>query len=75
MVFWDPDYAQISSTLPFSYVTNTEFFSIIAQGRGLVCINGTEMDIASQSKTVEEAVANLKEAVELYLEDEDIQMS
>ena len=33
-----------------------------------------EMDIASQSKTVEEAVANLKEAVELYLEDEDIQM-
>ena len=31
-----------------------------------------EMDIASQGKTVEEAVANLKEAVELYLEDEDI---
>ena len=31
-----------------------------------------EMDIASQGKTVGEAVANLKEAVELYLEDEDI---
>lgn len=30
-----------------------------------------EVDIASQGKTVEEAVSNLKEAVELYLEDED----
>jgi len=30
-----------------------------------------ELDIASQGKTVEEAVPNLKEAVELYLEDED----
>ena len=30
------------------------------------------MDIASQGKTMEEAVSNLKEAVELYLEDEDI---
>ena len=30
-----------------------------------------ELDIASQGKTVEEAVSNLKEAVELYLEDED----
>ena len=31
-----------------------------------------DRDIASQGKTVEKAVANLKEAVELYLEDEDI---
>ena len=31
-----------------------------------------ELDIASQGKTVEEAVSNLQEAVELYLEDEDI---
>ena len=31
-----------------------------------------ELDIASQGKTVEEAVNNLQEAVELYLEDEDI---
>ncbi|WP_094227051.1 type II toxin-antitoxin system HicB family antitoxin [Methanolobus psychrotolerans] len=30
-----------------------------------------ELDIASHGKNVEEAVANLKEAVELYLEDED----
>ena len=31
-----------------------------------------ELDIASQGKTVEEAVNNLQEAVELYLEDEDV---
>lgn len=31
-----------------------------------------DIDIASQGKTVEEAVVNLKEAVELYLEDEDV---
>ena len=30
-----------------------------------------ELDIASQGKTVEEALSNLREAVELYLEDED----
>lgn len=28
-----------------------------------------ELDIASQGKTVEEAISNLKEAVELYLEE------
>ncbi len=33
-----------------------------------------ELDIASQGKTVEEALGNLKEAVELYNEDEDAMM-
>lgn len=31
-----------------------------------------ELDVASQGKSVEEALKNLKEAVELYLEDEDV---
>ena len=31
----------------------------------------TELDIASQGKNVEEALENLKEAIALYLEDED----
>jgi predicted RNase H-like HicB family nuclease len=31
-----------------------------------------ELDIASQGKTVEQAVANLREAVELYLDEENI---
>jgi predicted RNase H-like HicB family nuclease len=30
-----------------------------------------ELDVASQGSTVEEALNNLKEAIELYLEDED----
>ena len=30
-----------------------------------------ELDIASQGETIEEAMSNLREAVELYLEDED----
>jgi len=33
-----------------------------------------ELDIASQGKTVEEAIENLKEAIEIYLEDEDAQV-
>ncbi len=31
-----------------------------------------ELDVASQGKTVEEALVNLREAVELYLEDKDV---
>jgi predicted RNase H-like HicB family nuclease len=30
-----------------------------------------ELGVASQGKTVEKAIDNLKEAIELYLEDED----
>ncbi|MEM3549541.1 MAG: type II toxin-antitoxin system HicB family antitoxin [Candidatus Bathyarchaeia archaeon] len=33
-----------------------------------------DLDIASQGKTVEEALNNLKEAIELYLEDEEAQI-
>ena len=33
-----------------------------------------ELDIASQGKSIEESLANLKEALELYLEDEDAQL-
>jgi hypothetical protein len=32
-----------------------------------------EVDIASQGKSIEEALINLKEALELFLEDEDIE--
>lgn len=34
-----------------------------------------EVDVASQGRSVEEALANLREAVELYLEDEDAVVS
>jgi predicted RNase H-like HicB family nuclease len=32
-----------------------------------------ELDVASQGKSVEEALRNLKEALELYLDDEDVE--
>ena len=32
-----------------------------------------EFDVASQGKSVEEALSNLKEALELYLKDEDVE--
>ena len=33
-----------------------------------------ELDIASQGKNVEDALSNLKEALELYLTDEDVKL-
>jgi predicted RNase H-like HicB family nuclease len=33
-----------------------------------------ELDVASQGKSIEEAISNLKEAVSLYLEDEDVNL-
>jgi predicted RNase H-like HicB family nuclease len=33
-----------------------------------------ELDVASQGRTVEEALANLREALELYLEDREVDL-
>ena len=33
-----------------------------------------ELDVASQGETIERTIDNLKEAIELYLEDEDVQI-
>ncbi|MCW3999972.1 MAG: type II toxin-antitoxin system HicB family antitoxin [Candidatus Bathyarchaeota archaeon] len=53
-------------------MTETCTFSAILWKEGKVQIAWSpEFDIASQGKNVEEALANLREAVELYLEDED----
>lgn len=57
----------------FIYMTQTHKFSAILHREGDWYVSWCpEMDIASQGKTMEEAVANLKEAVELYMEDEDV---
>jgi predicted RNase H-like HicB family nuclease len=42
------------------------------EGKGYVSWR-PELDVASQGKTIETALADLKEAVWLYLEDEDAQ--
>ena len=56
---------QLSKTLEFSAVVRREDGFYVA-----LC---PELDVASQGKSVEEALANLKEALELYLENEDFE--
>jgi predicted RNase H-like HicB family nuclease len=58
---------QVSKTLELSAVVRRE-------GRIYVALC-PEFDVASQGKSVEEALRNLKEALELYLEDEDVEKS
>jgi len=47
------------------------FSSIVWKEEDMYVALCPELDIASQGETVEEALKNLKEAIELYLEDED----
>jgi predicted RNase H-like HicB family nuclease len=56
---------QVTKTLELSAVVWRENAVYVA-----LC---PEFDVASQGKSVEEALRNLKEALELYLEDEDVE--
>jgi predicted RNase H-like HicB family nuclease len=47
----------------------TTFTAAIWQEEDLFVAQCLELDVASQGKTEEEALANLKEALELYLEE------
>ena len=48
--------------------------AVIRKERRLYVAWNPELDIASQGKTPEQALANLREAVELYLEDDDARL-
>lgn len=48
-----------------------QFSAVITKEGDYYIASCPELDIASQGKKVEEALNNLKEAIELYLEDED----
>jgi predicted RNase H-like HicB family nuclease len=55
-------------------ITNTiELSAIIRKENNFYVALCPEYDIASQGKNVEEAIRNLKEALELYLEDIDVE--
>ena len=55
-------------------VTNTlELSAVVRREDGLYVALCPEFDVASQGKSVEEALSNLKEALELYLKDEDVE--
>jgi len=50
--------------------------AVISKEEGEYVALCPELDVASQGDSIEEALANLKEAVELYLEDEkDVKLS
>ncbi|MFH1510214.1 MAG: type II toxin-antitoxin system HicB family antitoxin [Candidatus Woesearchaeota archaeon] len=46
-----------------------EFTAIIRKGEKQYVALCTEVDVVSQGKTIEEALANLREAVELFIEE------
>ena len=55
-------------------VANTlELSAVVRREDGIYVALCPEFDVASQGKSIEEALSNLKEALELYLEDEDIE--
>jgi predicted RNase H-like HicB family nuclease len=56
---------QVNKTLELSAVVRKE--------NGIYVALCPEFDVASQGKSVEEALKNLKEALELYLEDGDVE--
>jgi predicted RNase H-like HicB family nuclease len=56
-------------------VTETlELSAVVWRGDAVYVVLGPEFDVASRGKGVEEALGNLGEALELYLEDEDVEM-
>jgi predicted RNase H-like HicB family nuclease len=55
-------------------ITDTiELSAVIRKENDFYVASCPEYDIASQGKNIEEALKNLKEALELYLEDQDIE--
>ena len=48
-----------------------EFSSVISKEGNWYVANCPELEIASQGESVESALENLREAMELYLQDED----
>lgn len=47
------------------------FTAVISREGKLYVALAPDVDVASQGETIEEALANLKEALELYFEDDD----
>jgi predicted RNase H-like HicB family nuclease len=52
-------------------VFDLQFSAVITKEEKFYVALCPELDIASQGESIEEAIRNLKEAISLYLEDED----
>jgi predicted RNase H-like HicB family nuclease len=59
---------------PFFMEEKYRFLAVIQKERKWYVSWCPELDVASQGETIEEAIENLKEAIELYLQDEDTQI-
>ena len=55
------------------YADTLELSAVVRREGRLYVALCPEFDVASQGKSVEEALRNLKEALELFLEDEDVE--
>ena len=53
-------------------VETLEFSAVVWKEGDLYVALCPELDVASQGRSVEEAISNLREALELYFEDEDV---
>ena len=51
-----------------------ELSAVVRREEGLYVALCPELDVARQGKSVEEALSNLKEALGLYLDDEDVEL-
>lgn len=58
--------------LAIGNLTKMQFAAVVTKEEGLYIAHCPEIEIASQGETIEKALGNLKEAIELYLEDEDV---
>jgi predicted RNase H-like HicB family nuclease len=58
---------------PVQYADDLELSAVVRREGGLYVALCPEFDVASQGKSVEEALRNLKEALELFLEGEDVE--
>jgi predicted RNase H-like HicB family nuclease len=54
-------------------IKTLELSAVVWREDGVYVALCPEFDVASQGKSVEKALTNLKEALELYLEDEDVE--
>ena len=66
-VDWD-ERVKVPFTLERNPMTKTSYTAILEKEGEMYVALCPELDVASQGASVEEAVANLKEAVELFLE-------
>lgn len=57
--------------IQYSYMKNKNLHTIVWKEDHIFVAKFLELELASQGKTKEEAIKNLKEALELYLEDEN----